>query len=215
MLEAASTLVHECGHFFDIGESGRGGQAYFLTSTTSHTCANGSYAVTPARSLITTDAYSPLRPPCDGARAGCDFYADIYLDGDPTDRTFDSGDQGLDMLMEEAVQYVHSLAADMAFADRLRGASVSARDGILTFLWYMERYLRYMRLETPRVYDDVLADACWRDLILDVWGQAMLFLEATASQRGLGIDDGELEDLVTDPDLLAEIQAVRDAAGCD
>jgi hypothetical protein len=72
-----------------------------------------------------------------------------------------------------------------------------------------------MRLETPRVYEGVLADACWRELILNVWGQAWLFLEATDGQRALGIDDAELEDLVKDPDLLAEIQRVRDAAGCD
>ena len=33
--------------------------------------------------------------------------------------------------------------ADMAFADQLGNRSISARDGILTFLWYVERYLRW------------------------------------------------------------------------
>ncbi|HMV67622.1 MAG TPA: hypothetical protein PKA64_12290 [Myxococcota bacterium] len=216
MLEAAGTLVHECGHFFDISEATGRGSTYVLTETVRFTCSGGSYADTPARSLINGDAWAPKRPACPGSGPrGCDDYANIYLDGDPDDRNFDSGDQGLDTVLEETVQYVNSLATDYAFSDRLgSGRSVSARDGILTFLWYLERYLALMRVEAPAVHARVLDDACWRDAILSVWGRAWLYLEATDGMTTLGIDDRDLEALVTDPALLAEIDAVRAAEGC-
>ena len=162
---------------------------------------------TPARSLIQLDAYAGLKTD--------DSYARIYLDGDPADAAFDSGDQGLDMLMEEAVQYVNSLATDYAFSDQARsGSQISARDGILTFLWYVERYLRMLRVDHPATYDVVMADPCWRELILSVWGRAWLYLDATEGITALGIDDAELEALVLDPDLLDEIDRVRQAEGC-
>lgn len=215
MLDASSTLVHECGHFFDIGEGSFRGSTYVFTESFRLTCEGGSYNDTPPRSLLQADAYAPLRPACPGrGEFGCDSYANIYLDGDPENRDFESGDQGLDTVVEEAVQYINSLATDYAFSDRLGASSVSARDGILTFLWYIERYLRHMRVETPRVYGAILADDCWRDAILTVWGRAWLYLTATKDIRPLGIDDDDLMVLVTDPDLLAEIEAVRAADGC-
>lgn len=214
MLDAASTLTHECGHFFDLAGAGRGA-TYHITDTLTFTATGGSYAVLPARSLIKGDDWYDLRPACPARGShGCDDYAQIYLDGTPGGQ-FESGDQGLDMLMEETVQYINSLATDYAFEDHLgRGASISARDGILTFLWYTERYLHLLRTTTPSKYDQVLASEDWRDLILTAWGRAWLYLDASEGISSLGLDDADLMELVTDPDLLAEIQAVRDAQGC-
>lgn len=215
MLQAMSTLTHECGHFHDIASSGRG-NAYQVNADLMLTCSNGSYTEVPARSRITGDAYNDLRPPCPASGSyGCDSYAQLYLDGDPDNARFESGDQGIDMLMEEVVQYIHSLATERAFLDQIgRGASTSARDGILTFLWYTERYLRWVRQNDAAAYDALMGRQCWRDLILTAWGRSWLYLEATDGERRLGIDDADLMDLVLDPDLLGEIQRVRDAQGC-
>lgn len=217
MLDAASTLVHECGHFFDIGTSTQRGQTYHIRDDLKFTCNGGSYQSTPARSRIQKDDWASLRPQCpEQGSHGCDSYAQVYLDGSPTNSTFESGDQGLDMVMEEAVQYVNSLATDYAFADQLgAGSRISAKDGILTYLWYIERYLHLMRTTEPGVYADVMASACWRDTILTVWGRAWLYLDAAKPYRSLGIDHADLLELVQDPDLLDEIQRVRDASGCD
>ena len=214
MFRAASTLVHECGHFLDIDSSGFNSSVYVITTDLSLSCASG--RETPARSRIQGDDYASLRPACPASGAfGCDSYANVYLNGDPDDQRFDSGDQGFNMLMEEAVQYVNSLITDHVFRDqRGAGATVSARDGILTLLWYMERYLRLVRLEAPNQHAALLADGCWRELVLTVWGRAWLYLEVARGVNGLGIDDAELEELVLDPDLLEEIQRVRDAEGC-
>ena len=168
----------------------------------------------PNDSRITSDEYQELRPPCAGGSGpGCDPYADVYLDGNPDDAVFDSGDQGFSVLMEEAVQYVNSIATARAFFDQKpQFTAVSARDGILPFLWYIERYLRMARSEFPGAYTRITGDQCWRDLTLGVWARAERYLELTANQATLGIEDDALEDLVQTPELLEEIERLRDLA---
>ncbi|MBI2378180.1 MAG: hypothetical protein HYV07_29535 [Deltaproteobacteria bacterium] len=216
VLQQLSTIVHECGHFYDLTFSTGDRSTYVITPTLRFDCSGGSARGTFARSLLNQDGYSARRPPCGpGGGRSCDSYADIYLDGDPTDGTFDSGDQGFDMLLEETVQYVNSLASGYAFADRLpRGISISERDGILTFLWYTGRYLKLARDSHPVAYLKLSEDTCWREAILTVWGRAWLYLEATDGDPSLGIDDQALIALVRDPEILGEIQRLREAAGC-
>ena len=213
-----SVFVHECGHFWDIEEGGFSDATYIFTPDLWLTCSQGDTTsrggVTFARSLLNGDDYAELRPPCGGGFGGCDSYADIYLDGDPFDGNFDGGDQGFNSVIEEAVQYVNSLATGYAFADQLSG-SVSERDGILTFLWWVQRYLRLARLEFPDAHEALLDDPCWREAILTLWGRAWLYLEATDGMGNLSIEGDLILPLVEDPDLLGEIQLVRDAEGCD
>lgn len=215
-----STIVHECGHFFDLGSGGWGDNAYLFTEELNYTCSNGSTpdnggGQTFSRSLINNDEYASLHPPCANfTDQGCDSYAAIYLNGDPNDGTFDSGDQGYGMLHEETLQYIHSLATSYSFADQYQ-YSTSARDGILTFLWYTMRYLRMARLEYPQTYTLLSQDACWREMILTTWGRAWLYLELTQDNAQLGINDDFLETLVRDETLLSEIERLRELEGCN
>lgn len=213
VLRQASTVVHECGHFFDLGLAGAKTSAYVVTDAVRYTCADGDTTSrggkTFARSLLRTDAYYASRPACGGQfGSACDMYADIYLDGSPTDGTFQGGDQGYNTLLEETLQYVNSLATSMAFEDALAG-STSARDGILTFLWYVPRYLGLAREEYPGAYALLSGDACWRQATLTVWDRAWFYLDATKGRAKLGINDAALEALVKDPALVAEIDALR------
>ena len=215
-----STLVHECGHFYDIASSGWGDSVYHITGDLSFTCSDGSVpdnggGVTFARSLISTDEYADLHPPCANyTDQGCDSYAAIYLNGSPYNGSFESGDQGFNMLHEETLQYVNSLATGFAFQNDL-SYSVSERDGILTFLWYTMRYLRMARLEYPQAYALLSEDDCWRELILTTWGRAWLFLELTENSSNLGLNDDFLMELVQDQSLLDEIQRLRAIQGCE
>ena len=86
--------------------------------------------------------------------------------------------------------------------------------GILTFLWYIERYLRLARLEHASAYQLITTNECWREATLTVWGRAWLYLDLTDGDASLGIDDGKIEALVRDADLLSEIARLRTAAGC-
>jgi hypothetical protein len=210
LMRELSTVVHECGHILDIRSSGFSNNVYVITESLTFTCTRGDTTTrggdTFARSLLNGDEYSALLPD--------DFYRDVYLDGDPTDNRFDGGDQGFSSVLEEATQYVNSLATDFYFRDQLGGFSITAKDGILTFLWYVQRYLRLARLEFPSAYQRLTTDSCWREAILTVWGRAWLYLEAARSNRQLGINAATIEDLVLDPNLLDEIERIRDAHGC-
>lgn len=209
ILGQMSTVVHECGHIADLSSGGFSSSVYLITENLDFECSSAAARLGDSfeRSRLNGDAYAELNPD--------DFYRDVYLDGDPDDGTFDGGDQGYDSVLEEATQYVNSLATDWALRDtRGQFGSVSARDGILTFLWYIERYLRMARLEFPATYSLITTNACWRELTLTIWGRAWLYLELSANESGLGISDDFIEELVLDPDLLGEIERLREAQGC-
>ncbi len=219
VLIALSTVTHECGHMHDLRKlRGAGlGHVYQLSEDNAPSCRGGGMQGlqprTFARSAIINDAYADKRRQCSTGQAqGCDSYARIYLTGT-------SGKQGLNMLVEELVQYVHGLATASAVEGnrgaKYQNASSSERDGVLTFLWYLQRYLRLARTEHPKTYAKLLADDCWRGLLLDLWGRAWLYLDRTAKMPRLGIDAAELEALVRKPELLGEISRLRKAEGCD
>ncbi len=225
LLNRIGVFVHECGHFYDTMSAQK---RFAIKPGLTFTCkamggADSKLAAyagpTPhsfPRSLITTDKWSAKHPPCaDFSQKGCDSYAKIYLDGDPNNGKFESGDQGFNLLFEEIVQYVNSLATGYAFADKYSaGSSHSDRDGILNFFWYLERYLHMARTKYPNVHKQLLADKCWREVILTVWGRGWLFLDATKGMATMGIQDKKLQGLVMDPELLGEIALVRKAHGC-
>lgn len=215
VLRRAETVVHECGHFFDLGQSSGGNSTFVITPKAKFTCASGDTTSrggkTFARSRLQKDAYASKRPACGGSvRAGCDFYADTYLDGNPDDTKFDSGDQGFDSVLEEATQYVNSLATSLAFQEAFASTKSSERDGILTFLWYIERYLKMAREEYPAAYTVLSGQECWRQAILTVWDRGWFYLDATKGLADtLGMDDAAIVPLVKDPTLTAEIDALR------
>ncbi len=205
VLASLSTVVHECGHFVDLAATTFSTFHYRVTASLAFTCPRIGNGL--ARSRLNEDPYADLLPE--------DFYRPVYLDGDPDNATVEGGDQGYDSVLEETLQYINSLATDWAFRDRLqRGQSISARDGLLTFLWYLTRYLRLARTEYPSEYDKIHDSACWREATLTLWGRAWQYLTLTDGEASLGLRDDVLLDLATTPELLAEIDALRDAAGC-
>lgn len=222
VMSRMGVLVHECGHMYDIYPQSFGSSSYAIFFDVAFKCqglrsssadtGSGSANSSFPRSLIKQDTHGSKRPPCEDGKGshGCDSYAKIYLNGDPTNGKFESGDQGYDLLFEEVLQYVNSLASGYAFKDQ-KGGMTSDRDGILTFLWYLERYLQMARTKYPKVHEAIKSDTCWRRAALTVWGRAWMYLSKTESINGLGIDDEKIIQLVRDPTLLAEIQHLRDA----
>ena len=212
-LQSLSTVVHECGHFFDLGVGGFSTATYKITKSTSFSCSGGDTTSrggkTFARSKLTDDNYQSELPPCGGnAGRDCDSYADTYLIGN-------GSEQGFNSVLEETLQYVNSLATSYAIKDTYGRRSTSALDGILTFLWYVERYLRLARTEHPNAYNHLTETPCWRKAILTIWGRAWLMIEAAESEDQLGINEQKLFDLVRTPELLEEIDRVRQAHGCN
>lgn len=213
---AAVTAVHECGHAQDDAASDRAGNdaAFVVDEATSFHCplhvkdaSDRPHKVSdlPLSSLL-TDRFASLRPRCrasDIAGIGCDWYADTYLDGE-------IGKQGLDSLLEELTQYLHSLETAAALRSLLADDSrLSAQDSLLTLLWYLERYVAQMRLAHPHLYATVVLEPCWRSLILTLWDRSWAILSKTAGDRRLGLDAAAIATLAQDPALAGEIQRLR------
>ncbi len=206
VLRHAATTVHECGHFYDLRLSKGTTSTLVIRPDLTFACESGDTTSrggkTFARSLLTRDAHAAKRRPCGGGGKGCDSYGTTYLTGG-------SGEQGYNFVLEEAAQYVNSLATALAFREPYAGSRASERDGILTFLWYIERYLAIARNEYPEAYQLISENECWRKATLTIWDRAWLYLDATKDMKELGLDDEAIVPLVNEPELLAEIEALR------
>ena len=212
VLNQLSLVVHECGHAADGERSTFDEDTYIIKPSLVMAAKSGDTTtrggLTFARGKILADGYQAMRVACgNNPSSTCDMYAHIYLDGF-------SGEQGFNMLFEELVQYTNSLVTDLAISDKLQdGFSTTDRDGLLTFLWYVERYLHLARTNYPSAYQHLLTgdDGRWRRVILTQWGRAWYFLKAAETNPYLGLYDNAIMPLVKAPELLDEIQRLRDA----
>lgn len=187
------TAVHEGAHIW--------GFKRFSPKTQTYPIAEGQSLTLPR--LSNFDRSEILGVHVDAAS---DEYARIYLQGK-------SGAQGFNMLLDEYNAYVHSLASRYCTRDLLPpNLHVSARDGILTFMYYVETYLWLARERHPKDYRAILDDAPHRQLILKVWARAEYWLRKSASDARLGLSDQQIAGWVYEPSRLAEIARVRDAA---
>jgi hypothetical protein len=81
VLQSLGTVVHECGHVYDLELSSGPNNVYAIRADLMMTAAGGDATerggMTFARSLLQGDAYQAMRPPCmPGQFRGCDGYAD-------------------------------------------------------------------------------------------------------------------------------------------
>ncbi len=193
LARSLSTSVHECGHGLDFERGGFDRALYVLRADL-------------VFDLPVLDTF-PLREIHQYTNDD-DFYADTYLAGA-------IGDQFFDSLMEEFTQYVNSLMVAAAMNDQYdRDGGVSERDGILTFMLYLEVYLQHARVHDGATYERILSNAEWREFLLTVWGRAELALSRTAGMEFLGINDDDIESRMRSPDLTGEIDRVRERHGC-
>jgi hypothetical protein len=186
------TAVHEGSHIWGI--------ARFDPNTQSYPVRAGLTIVTKrlrnfARSEILSAHVDP----------SADRYAKTYLEGA-------SGAQGFNSVLDEYNAYTHSLASRYCTRDLVpANTTVSARDGILTFMYYVETYLELARTKHPADYTAIAADLGHRTMITAVWDRAELWLRRSARYPRLGIDDARLRSWVYEPSRLAEIARVREA----
>ena len=129
-----------------------------------------------------------------------DSYDEVYLRGQ-------SGAQGFNTLLDEYVQYTHSLAARFCTRDGLpRGQRISARDGILTLMYYVELYLKVARTQHPDDYAEIVGDPAHVELIRTVWQRAELWLERSAPYPQLGLRDAQIRAWTYAPENVMEIE---------
>ncbi len=235
VLGRLGTAIHEVGHGIDVSSPEN---VYYFTQTPEGTVyiitvpgmhGKGSTSSSPmfsmARSLLLADDQNYKRPPAESDEIktskefgegpfGCDGgYAETYLNGDPTDDDFDGGDQGFNSLVEEYSQYINSLAFAYYFRDYNLDRASSHRHALLGWLWWMERFLRKIRVEHEDQYAYVSENKEWREFILTLWGRAWLYLRT--DYPGMQPDSDQLTALVQQEEVLAEIQYIRDKCDCN
>ena len=204
--QAVDLSVHECGHSLAHQNSQYRTEAHPIAKDVMFICPSRGYRGYPALSNLQNDKFSPAVPN--------NSYDSTYIDvGSPV------GDQGWESVMDEAVQYSHSLAVAYAFHDYTTYGS--GADGALSFVWYIQRYLYFLRNNNQDIYNEILANDCWRDTILTLWGRVWkyesLALEINESPRQDNLTSQNTAlflDAIRNPELMAEIQAVRDAQQC-
>ncbi|RDH46589.1 hypothetical protein [Zooshikella ganghwensis] len=133
LFHGADLSVHECGHGLSHKLSGWSTQALPLSKGTTPVCpVRGPYKYPPLYNLQ-HDKFSKDVPN--------NHYDSTYINkGSPV------GKQGWESVIDEAVQYSHSLAIGYAFHDYTTYGSDA--DGALSFAWYIQRYYTFCIITT-------------------------------------------------------------------
>jgi hypothetical protein len=197
-LDALNTVVHECGHMLDL--DGR----WIIRADLEYKCNANVVSNSPARSIILKDEFDALGP----KGGGLDFVKQIYLEGS-------SGMQDFRLLFTEFNQYVNQMGSAYAYYDKTKETAVA--DGSRYFAWFVERYLRLMRMNYATEYNKLAGDTCWRQLILADWGRTHRRWDELrkANMTALWTSEApKVDALVSDPRLLAEIENLRVLDGC-
>ena len=140
-------------------------------------------------------------------------YKDGYPGFDPSftisaNDSFDTGDQGYNMLFEETVQYVNSLSWAYSRHDlSAKSSTGSEKTAMLLWLWWNERYLKLTREHYPEEHEHWIK--YYAEPFLWVWGKAWRHLD-TPSMNYYEEKWNHLSELVTDDLMLGEIQYVRE-----
>ena len=194
VLDGFETAVHEGAHIWDFSNSPGGQHLYRVRDDlTITTAALDNYARSEILALhVDRDS---------------DIYDEVYLEDF-------SGTQGFNNLLDEYNAYVHSLAARYCTRDSLGSTRrISARDGILTMMYYVELYLKVARTNHPDDYAEIIGDPGHLEMILTVWDRAEFWLDITEGMTELGIRDETIRGWVYQADNLLEIEMLRDLAG--
>lgn len=148
--------------------------------------------------VVPTFARSEIAPFITGPLEN--IYKQTYLTGA-------SGQQGFFNLLDEFNAYTHSLFTGYGLHDLYPpNQRVSHRDGLVTFMLYLELYLRQARTKHPADYAAVRADPAVKALVKLLWDRANFILDTTAPISGLALDAGAVEAEMRKPELWGEVE---------
>ena len=110
-------------------------------------------------------------------------YYELYLTGD-------SGNQDITVLLDEVNAYTHSLNSSICFVDLISKYTMqSDRDGLATFMYYFELYLKKARISYPDQWKQMYNDPEYLDLFAALWKRAESVLKTGLKHSQLGIQD--------------------------
>jgi hypothetical protein len=127
------------------------------------------------------------------------LYRDLYLTGT-------QGTYGFTELLDETTCYVNGLGGNLAGAENGFQWGISARDGAVAFLYYIELYLRVLEQDAPATYTQLQNDPEVTDLLRDLWLRTHFLLQQADQDPRLGIHDAEIRVLLYRPDNQGELE---------
>lgn len=110
-------------------------------------------------------------------------YYELYLTGD-------SGNQDLLILLDEVNAYIHSLNSTICFIDLIsKNIIQSDRDGLATFMYYLELYLKKARSSHAEQWEQIYNDSEYLTLIDSLWKRAESVFKNALKYPRLGMQD--------------------------
>lgn len=130
--------------------------------------------------------------------SGTWLYDDTYLTGT-------QGTYGWYELLDETNAYINGMAA-LTFVGEYEPWGISARDGAVAFLYYLELYLKRARTVYPTLYAELKAEPEYVELVKTQWLRTHFFLIYADMFPALGISDDEIEPYLYAPENEQEIE---------
>ena len=205
-------IVHECHHF-------RQDQSrYFL--------AQDQYMPTPKnryfpRNELTKDRFHMEFP--EAAANSTYFNVDSV-----------TGHQDIDSMYDEWVSYIHSVAIEYQLYDAHRDSKSEFHiQHMLNFAWAAPRYYLWAKENRPNDFEKLINEKGLRETTLTFWGATLFLFDAFDNNTSWDPEDGQYYnpnpgspyfwnvdetryiDLMRHPDLLAMMNDIRQAHGCD
>lgn len=127
-------------------------------------------------------------------------YRSVYLEGR-------GSEQGVLSVLDEFNAYTHSLFTGYGIHDQTPpNQRQSHRDGLVTFMMYLQFYLRHARTEHPDDYTRMRAEPELREAVRTLWARANFILDVTEDIPSLALDVEAVEAEMRKPDMQREIE---------
>jgi len=134
-----------------------------------------------------------------------DEYFQQYLEGP-------SGQQDITMVLEELDAYTQGTITDSKLVDYMNeNERQSTRDGVATFMYYTELYVKRGREAHPTHWRKMAGDPAYLTLIQRLWQRAEDTLKPIMTEPRLGLRDGAILAKVYSPESLAEMKLLFEA----
>ena len=184
-----SMAVHESVHMIDTSKSGWSGHNIYLPG--------GETVTFPRKNLFPRSEIARyLKAP------DMDTYHSMYLTGA-------SGNQDICMVLEELNAYTFTLYTEVNLNKHMpKKMKNTTRDGLGTFMLYLELYLKHARTEKQADYEKLKSDAAGLSIIKRLWENAEDALVKSIPCRNLGIYDRYKLKQVYDEANLSEIKSL-------
>ena len=192
-----SAAVHETNHklSFMLSDYVKGSYGYYL--------GNGQIIKVPQKHMFYR---SEIAQYLDSWDKGMSYY-EIYLKGD-------SGKQDITVLLDELNAYIHSTNTSVKFVDlNPRNLIQSERDGLATFMYYVELYLKKARLSHTKQWESICSDEEYMSLLKSLWQRAEETMESALKYPQLGQQDKFIIKKIYESQNINELVKTFDEAG--